>query len=90
MLLDPASFQQMELTHFVEFGRLRSGISHRNTPPGHFVASLKLVFGVSALTDSHQELTGFTANRAPQAQHVAEVAMALLVEGPHEPDAGLY
>ena len=76
LLPSAAVFFYMKLAHFVKLGRLGSGISHKDTPPAHFVPGLKLVVGVSALTDSHQELSFFPANEASQAQHVTEVAMA--------------
>ena len=85
-----AVFQHLKPAHFVELGSLGAGIGHEGTLAAHLVTSLKLLFGVCALTNGDHELPGLTGNGALEVQHIAEVAVAPLVEGAQQPNAGLY
>jgi hypothetical protein len=82
--------QHLQLAGFVVLHWFKARIRYWNRLTANFVTDLELMFGLRGLADGDGELPFLAANNAIDDETVAEVAVAALIEGTRQADAGLY
>ena len=82
-------FQYLQIACLVESGPLKPRVRNRNRLSTCFHACMETVLRLCSLSNGDYEFAEFISNCPVNPKHICQVAVAPLVEQPHQPDTRL-